>query len=254
MTMLNNQRLLNLMTVGLLLLSTAPSIAQPNKNNSARKDRILTRVLFKPPQDDTAPEQTVGAATRGGCYQDATSTHLANFSSTQSSLMPLVPTSNFRLTIAEHPILSIYLSAATSARQLVLSIREEGTTHHSQTFIPITGTPGIISLQPNHDSPPLEVGKTYQWAVVLVCGERPSPNDPWIASWVRRVALPQPINQLTALEQASWYGEQGIWYDALNSLVQARRSQPNNQELIDIWAEFLESGGLKEISTDPLQF
>jgi hypothetical protein len=167
--------------------------------------------------------------------------------------MSLVPTTNFGLTTAERPNFSIYLPA-TSATQVVLSIKEEGGTHHSQTLVPITGTSGIISLQPNPDSPPLEVGKTYQWAVVLVCGERPSPNDPAIASWVRRIAPPQPTNQGTALEQAAWYGEQSIWYDALNSLVEVRRSQPDNQDLINIWADFLSSGGLKEISTEPLRF
>lgn len=255
MTMLNNQRLLNLMTVGLLLLGTAPTIAQSTTNPSATTDRIFTRVLFKPPPNDKKPGKTEAAGSRNGgqCPQDATPANSPHSPSTLSSMMALVPSTNFGLTMAKRPILSIYLPE-TSAKQLVLSIREEGTTHHSQTFVPITGASSIISLQPNPDSPPLELGKNYQWAVVLVCGERPSPNDPAIASWIRRVALSEPTNQGTALEQAAWYGEQGIWYDALNSLVEVRRSQPQNQDLIDIWAEFLESGGLKAVAAEPLQF
>ena len=247
MTMLNNQGLLNLMTVGLLVLGTAPTIAQSTANPSARTDRKPSRVLFKPPPDDKKPEQTAEAGSRHGvqCLQDATSANLVNSSSSQNALMPLVPTNNFGLTIAEKPKLWIYLPE-TSARQVVLSIREEGTTHHSKTFIPITGASGIISLQPNPDSPPLELGKTYKLSVVLVCGEKPSPNDPATDVWVRRVDHPEPINQVSALEQAAWYGEQGIWYDALTSLIQARRSQFQNQDLIDIWADFLESGGLKD--------
>ena len=257
MTMLNNQRLLNLTTVGLLLLGTAPTMAQSITNRSARNDRILTRVLFKPPPEDKKPEgeQTVGAGSRHGgwCLQDATPANLANSPSTQSSLMSIVPTTNFGLTIAERPILWIYLPE-TSARQVVLSIREEGGTHHSQTLVPITGAYGVISLQPNPDSPPLEVGKTYQWSVVLVCGEKPTPNDPGIASWVRRVALSEPSDQGAALEQAAWYGERGIWYDALGSLAEARRSQSNNQALTSVWTEFLNSEGLEAISTEPLRF
>ena len=258
MTMVNKQRLINLMTVGLLLFGTAPTVAQPTTNSPGKTDKILTtRVLFKPPQDDkkSAPKQTVGAGSRHGgqCLQDVTSANSPKSPSIQSSLMPLVPTSNFGLTLAERPILSIYLPE-TSARQVVLSIREEGTTQFSQMFVSITGASGIVSLQPNDDLPLLEIGKTYEWALVLVCGDRPSPNDPTIASWVRRIALPQPTNQLTTLEQASWYAEQGIWYDALSSLIQARKAQPQNQELIIIWNDFLESGGLKEISTESLQF
>ena len=256
MTMLNNQRLLNLMTVGLLVLGTAPTFAQSTANPSARPERKLSRVLFKPPSDDEKPEQTAEAGSRHGvqCLQNVTSAAMANSPSSQSALIPLVPTTNFGLTIAERPILWIYLPEETSARQVVLSIREEGTTHHSKTFIPITGASGIISLQPNQDSPPLEVGKTYKWSVVLVCGEKPGPNDPALDVWVRSVPQPEPSNQGSALEQAAWYGEQGIWYDALTSLIQARRSQPQNQDLIGIWADFLESGGLKAIATEPLQF
>jgi hypothetical protein len=167
--------------------------------------------------------------------------------------MALVPTTNRGLTLAARPTFWIYLPA-TTAKQVVLSLREEGTKHHSQTFFPITRTSGIISLQPSEDSFPLEVGKTYQWAVVLICGERPNPNDPAIASWVRRVARTQPTNQGTALARAAWYGEQGVWYDALDSLAEARRSQSNNQSLIVIWTDFLNSVGLKAIATEPLQF
>ncbi len=90
--------------------------------------------------------------------------------------------------------------------------------------------------------------------MVLVCGEKPSPNDPAFETWVRRVDTPEPLDQGSALEQAAWYGELGIWHDALNSLIEARRAQPHNQDLIDIWANFLESGGLKDIATEPLQF
>lgn len=258
--MLNNQQLLNLMTVGLLFLSTtAPTIAQSTANRSARSDRTLSRVLFSPPQDEKKPEErTEGGGSRQDtyCLQDATSGNLANFPSSQSSLILLVPPNNFGLTTAKRPKLWIDLPE-TSARQVVLSIREEGEegkTHHSKTFIPITGDSAIIGLQPSPDSPPLEVGKTYQWSVVLVCGEKPSPNDPAFETWVSRVDTPEPINQGSTLEQAAWYGEQGIWYDALTSLIQARRAQPHNQDLIGIWTDFLESGGLKEIASEPLQF
>lgn len=255
MTMLNNQRLLNLITTGLLLLGTAPTIAQPTSNLSTRTDRTITRVLFKPPPEDKKPERTQGAGSRhdGQCPRDVSPTNVAKLSSERPSMVPLVTTDNTGLTLAERPTFFIYLPE-TSAKQIVLSIREEGTTHHSQTFFPLTGVSGIINLQPSPDSPPLEVGKTYQWAVVLVCGERPNPNDPAIAASVRRISSPQSIKQGTALEQASWYGEQGIWYDALTSLVKARRSQPNNQDLTDIWVQFLESGGLADISAKPLQF
>jgi hypothetical protein len=246
--MLNNHYFFKVITVGLLLIGAAPTIAQPTANSPARSESAIATVSFKPPRDDKQPDRTAGAGSRGGqCPQDAT-VPTAN----TPSLTALVPTTNRGLTLAERPTFWVYLPK-TTAKQVVLSIREEGIKHHSQTFLSITGTSGIISLQSSKDSPPLEVGKTYQWAVVLVCGERPSPNDPAIASWVRRVAPFQTANQGTALAKATWYGEQGIWYDALDSLAEARRTQSNNQALTNIWADFLNSAGLEAISTEPLQ-
>lgn len=246
--MLNNHYFFNLITVGLLLIGSAPTIAQPTANSPARTDNSIATVSFKPPPDDQEPNRTTGAGSRSGqCPQDAT-IPAAN----TPPLMALVPTTNRGLTVAEHPTFWVYLPK-TTAKQVVLSIREEGTKHHSQAFFPITTTSSIISFKPSDNSPPLEVGKIYQWAVVLVCGERPSPNDPAIASWVRRVAPSQPTNQGTFLEQAAWYGEQGIWYDALDSLAEARRTQSNSQALTGIWTDFLNSVGLEAISTELLQ-
>jgi hypothetical protein len=117
---------------------------------------------------------------------------------------------------------------------------EEGSQQHSQRFLPITGESGIIGVQVAENSPPLEVGKSYQWVIVLVCGDRPSPNDPVVTAWVHR-ALPSPSigNQQTDVERAAHYGEQGIWYDALTTLAVARRSQLDNPALAKIWADFL---------------
>ncbi|MDJ0508184.1 MAG: DUF928 domain-containing protein [Crocosphaera sp.] len=247
--MLNNYKLLNLITLSLLLLNPSVILTEPINNPSTTNDRTLIRVLFKPPPDDKKPDQTRGAGSRhdGQCSIDTPSENRANTSSHQPDIIPLIPSSNFGLTTAERPIFWINLPE-TSAQQVVLSIKTEGKTHHSQTLISITEKSGLIALQPSPDSPPLEVGKVYQWAAVLVCGERPSPNDPAISAWVHRVPLSKPRNISTPLEQAAWYGEQGIWYDALTSLVQVKRSQPNNENLINIWAEFLESAGLQATS------
>jgi Domain of Unknown Function (DUF928) len=247
--MLNNHYFFNLMTLGLLLIATEPTLAQPAANGSAGIAHSITRVSFTPPPDDKQPDRTAGAGSRGGqCAQEAT-VPTAN----TPPFMALVPTTNRGLTLAERPNFYVHLPE-TSAKQVVLSIKEEGTKYHSQTFFPITGTSGLISLKPSDSSPPLEVDKTYQWAVVLLCGERPNPNDPAIASWVRRVALSQPTNQGTALQQAAWYGQNGIWYDALASLAEARRIQSNNQALNDDWTAFLKSAGLDAMATEPIQF
>ena len=89
--MLNNQRLLNLMTVGLLIICAAPTFAQSTANPSVRFDSEVNRVLFKPPSDDKQPDHRVEAGSRHPipCLQDANSTTLMNSSSNQNPLIPL---------------------------------------------------------------------------------------------------------------------------------------------------------------------
>ena len=89
---------------------------------------------------------------------------------------------------------------------------------------------------------------------MLVCGTKPGPNDPARDVWVRRIESFEPLNHKSALERAAWYGRKGIWYDSLNSLIEARQSQLHNQDLKIIWTDFLESEGLKAISNEPVQF
>ena len=253
--MLDNQRLPNLITVGLLFIITPPAFAQSTAIPSARFGEKLSEVFFKPPSDDKKPEHTAEAGSRHPipCIQNSNSTTLINSLPSQNALMPLIPRTNLGLTISEKPKLWIYVPE-TSARQLVFSIREEGRVHHSKTLVPITGASGIISLQPNHDSLPLKIGTNYKLSVVLVCGEKPGPNDPARDVWVRRVEAPAPIIQGSALEKAAWYGKQGIWYDTLYFLIKAKNSQFQNPDLISIWTNFLESEGLKAITTESIQF
>lgn len=247
--MLNPKSLLHLFSVGLLLIGTEPIMAQPttNLNNS------ITQVSFKPPPDEGMPDKTASAGSRGRCAQDAIQVSTVK----QFSLMALVPSSNHGLTVADRPTFFIALPK-TSAKQVILSIKENGTQHHSQTPLSIKDSPGIMSLQPSENSPPLVVGKKYQWSVVLVCGEKPGPNDPAVASWVSRIepsqVMPSGLQKENALAQAIWYGERGLWYDTLTALVAARRSQPESQVMSDIWTNFLASVGLSDISSEPIHF
>ncbi|ELR99024.1 DUF928 domain-containing protein [Gloeocapsa sp. PCC 73106] len=237
--MLNKQKFLALIIIGFLLLSVTPSIAKETTNHSTtRNETTVTRVVFTPPEEDKSPEKTGGGGSRNDlrCPQD-TETH--------TSLTLLVPVSYFGLTVTERPFLWTYIPE-TSARQVVLSIREQDTKkHHSHRFFPITGESGIFGFQPSQDSPPLEIGKTYEWAMVLVCGQKPTPNDPASSAWIQRIASPQPVHQGTDLEQAAQYGEQGIWYDMLTYFIRAKQLEPDNKELMSNWVELLESTGLE---------
>lgn len=249
--MSNQRHCLCLMALGLFLLGTGSVFATPLPAKTIARGRVSTpKVLFKPPASDRKPDRTVGAGSRGQqCFQD-----LASASSSRQLLpMALVPPKNMGLTVAERPTFWVYLPQ-TSARQVVLSVQNEDASYHSQRIFPVPSSAGIFSLQPPADAPPLKIGEIYQWAVVLVCGERPGPNDPATSAWVQRVSPSQSISQRTALDLASWNGEQGIWYDMVTVLGQELRAQPANPDLTGTWANELKAQGLEIISLEPLRF
>lgn len=247
----------------LLSAKFAPTLAQfafeettPIPTHDANEaQNPITQIFFRPPADEEPPP-TRGAGSRNDrhCPQDA-SANSGDSAAIPVGLTALVPNNQGGLTWAERPTVWVYLPE-TSARQMVLSVREGSSQPHSQQFVSITGDPGVVGILLDGSTPVLEVGRAYQWAVVLVCGDRPNPNDPFVTAWVRRVVPAQPFNPpQNALERAAWYGEQGIWYDTLTALVEVRRSQPFEPGFTDIWVNFLTqpSVRLNAIANEPVQ-
>ena len=217
---------------------------------------INTTILFQPPPESEQPESTESAASRqnGQCFQDLLDSQQQDSLKDSSKLIPIVPNGNFALTVSDRPNFWVYLPP-TSAKQAILSIKEEGANPHWQQSVSLTGKTGIIGIPLSDDAPALEVGKNYQWAVILVCGNRPNPNDPVVASWIKRVHESQisqrrSVNYATELEKAADYAKRGIWYDALDILAAAKNSSVNNWQ--DIWVKYLQSGGLENIANAPI--
>jgi Domain of Unknown Function (DUF928) len=251
--------LAGLKTIGLEPFGRQTAFAAPLPTNAIARGKVLTpKVLFKPPAGDKRPDRTVGAGSRGRqCSQDIASASMPSGLLHQLPLRAVVPTANAGLTVAERPVFWVYLPQ-TSAQKIVLSVQKEDASEQTQWIFPVPETSGIFSFQPPADAPPLKVGETYQWAVVLVCGERPNPNDPAIAAWVKRVSpsqLPsQPASQETPLDQIARNADQGLWYDMVTALAQERKSQPNDPTLTQTWADVLKPQGLEPIVSEPLRF
>ncbi len=241
---LNDQliSLISLITFTLLLTSVATANVDPV-------------ILFQPPPEEEQPESTEGAASRQNqqCDRDLVHSQQKEYTPHPLNLTAIVPDSNYGLTVAERPDFWVYLPK-TSAKQAILSIREEGKIPHWQQSIPLTGEAGIMGITLSKDAPTLEVGKSYQWALVLVCGDKPNPNDPVVAAWIKRVsespAMSYQLPSKTKLEQAAWYAKEGIWYDALSILIEEKKSSLDHHN--DNWAKYLRSGGLDRITNEPI--
>lgn len=220
--------------------------------NTAIAD-VTTVVQFQPPPEEGQPKETEGAASRqlGECAANelvSKSEFATEKLNTPVSSIALVPHDNYGLTTKERPDFWFYLPR-TSAEQAILSIKEAGKTPHWQQSINLNQEQGIVGIALAKDAPGLEIGKNYQWAITLVCGDRPSPNDPVVASWIKRIESVKQEMPSTGIEKAAMLARQGIWHDALDVLVAERTSVSNWQKY---WQEYLQSGGLEIIADEPI--
>lgn len=230
-----------------VLSTTAQVRSESEISGQEIRDRGILQVTFDPPNEGL-PKNSAGGASRSGSCGDQ--------SLTQSlCVIPLMPTSNEGLTVAERPTFLMYVPQ-TSAKEIFFAIKDENNRHHFQTKIPITGTSGIMSFTLPAEAPALEIEKTYQWSLILIGEQGLRPDSPGVEGQIRRVEI-NPIRmgqleQMSPIERAALYGEDGIWFDTIGTLAQLRRSQPNDSTLAATWEELLSSVGLQEIATEPL--
>jgi hypothetical protein len=144
----------------------------------------------------------------------------------------------------------------TSAQKIFFSLRDSNEKQYYQATLPVDRTQSIVKLQLPPTGPQLEVGKSYQWSVALICGETLRPDSPRVEGWIQRITPPPSLSQAlegkSLLEQASLYAAQGIWYDTLAALIALQQQQPHDPALATNWAALLESANLQAIASVPL--
>lgn len=244
---------LTLFLVGELLLTGGlprPGQAQsaPTTPGDIISSRSVVQVTFEPRGDGT-PDDTAGGASRDGgiCPQDSVALG--------SPVTPLMPATLQGLTLAEHPTFFVYVPQ-TSAQKALFVLKDASEDYYYQKTISIPRTAGIVSFKLPTDAPALEIGKSYKWSFVMMCGEALRPDSPRVEGQVERIeptpALSARLETLSSLERAALYGKDGVWYDTLTSLADLRRSQPNDVGLATTWEELLKSVGLGGIANQPL--
>jgi hypothetical protein len=115
---------------------------------------------------------------------------------------------------------------------------------------------GIIAVQVPQNIEPLALDKNYLWYFAPIePGGRLLPNNYAVTGWIKRVE-----NQIDPtkfygkpIELATEYAKQGIWYDTLGVLVDAKVSDPSSLEFNTELHDLLEQIGLAALSTQPIQ-
>ena len=174
-------------------------------------------------------------------------------------LTALIPESNIGMTVAEYPTFFLYIPDADlegAEGHLVLHNEKNEGIYKQSVKLKDTDSIVSIDLSGSPSLPPLEVGKSYFWEFWIFFDPPDRSDSTYVSGWIKRV---EPNSELkhkldTALpqEQPAIYAANGIWFEALASLVKLRCSSPNDATLASDWESLLQQVGLPEISRKPL--
>ncbi|MEO0867767.1 MAG: DUF928 domain-containing protein [Cyanobacteria bacterium J06642_11] len=135
----------------------------------------------------------------------------------------LGPRSTTGLTTTERPKFSWYVSPAENGLPLLFRLLETQSNGRPKPiyWYELTAQTGFMSHELSSNFPPLEIGKSYMWQVVVKCEEGQS----LISSLpIQRVSSTSELTEqlstaTTNAERAIIYGNEGLWYDAFAQVV-----------------------------------
>ena len=163
------------------------------------------------------------------------------------------------LTTKEYPTFWFYIPYhSTEIRQAELMLLDENQSPvlEKPILVQLSKTPGIISVKLPSTAKPLELEREYRWFFELVCDSENPSNNHSVHGWIKRVQGSQELNSQLGNSQTQKsyqiYAENGIWYDALTSLIQGMSANPSDSTLSNDWSNFLKSVELEEFIQIPI--
>ncbi|MDZ8237505.1 MAG: DUF928 domain-containing protein [Nostoc sp. ChiQUE01a] len=198
---------------------------------------------FKPPKRG-APPVSAGGSTRGGSCLTG-----------KKLITPLTPPNKLGLTLGERPTFFWHIpeSSVKTAKFLLFADNDQTLFYETSFILPKKS--GIVSFTLPDSAPALAVNKTYHWYMTIVCNAEDSSENPIVDGWVERIkpelALSEALAKANLRKLPAIYAEAGIWHEALTTLVQLRRTEPNNLKVRLDWREFFKSVNLSAIASNP---
>ncbi|MDC0835935.1 DUF928 domain-containing protein [Geitlerinema sp. CS-897] len=224
--------------LAIALTASGSALAQLDGDYPAFEPRV------EPTEDGTRGTGTRGPVRDGGtCIADG------------AEIVLLVPSDSPLTTEALPGFLAVLpLVTESGVDRGELRIFDEEGSLYRATF-PLPETEGAIALTPP-EIPDLEPGTTYDWSVRILCDEFDNSSNP-ISVGQFRIAEPTPdvrdaLGDDTCTERAALCARDGIWYDPLVGVFEARLADPDNDDLDAAWKSLLESAELGEYAELPL--
>jgi hypothetical protein len=211
---------------------------------------------YRPPIGIGAPTRTEGGGTRSGNTGNQKCPLVSG-----KPLTALVPSDRFGVTVAPYPTFFVYMPAASSQASplsVEFDLRDRNNKVIYKSTFKSSGKPGVLTLTlPSQAGlPPLAIGQDYKWSFSVICRSDERSQDMTVEGWVRRVELNSALNnqlqQASLQQQVELYAQAEIWQDALATLVQLRRDNPNNAAVEANWQRLLSAAGLNDIAKESL--
>ncbi|MBE9207986.1 DUF928 domain-containing protein [Nostoc sp. LEGE 06077] len=222
-----------------------------DRRNGNKRQTYVTYI----PTNLGKPARQVQGGTRGGQRLSETG---AVCIPGKKRLMALTPTFDpMQRTTAANPSFLFYVPQTSApVMELVLSDDQDNIVYQKTLQTPTKA--GIVSLNlpENSNAPSLKVGQTYRWDFSIICDRSDRQLDYTVSGSIARIApdaeLTTQLEKVKPEEQAAIYALSGFWEDSLAILSELRKSSPNNLTIKNDWEDLLRSGGLEEITQEPL--
>ncbi|BAB74878.1 DUF928 domain-containing protein [Anabaena sp. FACHB-709] len=243
----------SLLSANSWVLATTP--VNPHNNNNISTAHKKTTFTQPPlPSSERRPGGRVrGGAKRGTCP------------SVEPQLTALVPftqdaptvTNVWGLTTKAHPTFLFYVPyAKDSAYPTEFVLQDQDTNIIYQKAIALPDKPGIISVSLPADAVGLAVDKQYRWFFTVECDQQKPAPPIYVEGVVQRVQLkPETTKQLetaSPLQQVAIYAENGIWFEAANTLFQMLQKNPQDPAMQERWRKLLTSISLDDVVAKPM--
>jgi hypothetical protein len=216
---------------------TSSASDQPGNAADSRADAATSMPsvpVYKPPLRG-APQARIGGGTRGAGLQ-------------QVVLEVLVP-DHAGLTTRAQPALYWYADSPTATHFEIALIDQEGIDPLLELEIDSEAAAGIQRLDLKEHGVSLQPGVSYQWSVALVADTDNRSTDLIASGFIERIEPDDEFsNQIrgssgTAL--VNLYANEGVWYDALDTLSTLITNSPEDRDLQDMRTALLEQVGIE---------
>lgn len=237
----------------LILVSTVVGInsaaAQPIEQTSSV---FLSKIAKKNPpparKKTQTEEQPLDFSDTGRPGQQTAGESRGSCASLDAPIEAVIPVSHSGKTTLAHPSFWVYFPYSTiSSHRVEFILQDESREDiwRSQPQ-PLNRDRGYQRFSLPTQAPPLKEEVWYRWYVKVYCGSQTA-SAQYVQGWVKRVPLSSRlyVTLQNQQPQSQIYATHGIWYDAVDSILNVEQNQPGNLNLERDWRNLIEAKGVK---------